>query len=321
MSTPRRHLAAALVLTALALIALWRERSAAPGPRSPVRGFPGAHSGAHPGGRERPAGATRESRRQMAEALKARFLREQVRAELDLQQRRYGEGYWQSELGNRQLLELDEIRAAMLKRLNAEANAALDAQCPGEAGDPIVLPPLFGADRPGPNVTFLSPPSREKLERLIADQSASGPVDAARLLDAARQVLPPDEMAAYQQWNAPEAALRRGQLVGFNATEDEFNAIAQWPNFVNAGAPDGGEDAGAELALADRIGVERTAELIQPARSGNANRGAGPAPPRTTVPLDQVRRLAGGLPQPGRPARSSRFGRIPRFRPPPSRSG
>jgi len=181
--------------------------------------------------------------------------------ELEIEQLRYGEQYWQDELGEKQLLELDRIRTSRLAKLTTELNAMLGEL--GEPGEAMALTPIFAAERAGPNLAFLSPSSRAGMEELIADQAQHGTVDATRLLADAAQILTASELIQYRQWNAPEQALRRNQLVGFGATEEEFKAIGQWPNFVNQGNAETGDDEQAELKLAAEIGVQRLAELIR----------------------------------------------------------
>jgi len=57
----------------------------------------------------------------------------------------------------------------------------------------------------------------------------AGAVEAAALLESVGPILTADEMTQYRQWNMPAMALLRNQLVGFNASEDEFNAIPIGP--------------------------------------------------------------------------------------------
>lgn len=203
-----------------------------------------------------------QSRAEIARLLTTYFRREQVEAELALEQTRYGRGHWQTELGGKHLLALEQTRVALVTRLQAEANELLDEMSGGDTGPALALTPLFGPERAGPNVAFLSAASRARLADLIAERAAGGGVDAAGLLTDARSFLPPDELAQYARWNAPEAALLRKQLVGFDAREEEFAAIARWSNFVNQGNSATADDRRAELALADQIGVARLAELF-----------------------------------------------------------
>lgn len=202
-------------------------------------------------------------RGEIGEALRLYFGKEQVRVELEIEQRRYGNFYWQTELGEKDLIELDHIRAARLRELTLEMNAMLDDLEAGDPGTRMTLTPIFDAGHAGPNVGFLSPDSLARMEELIADLAQHGPVDASRLLAGAQQILTPDEMALYRLWNAPENGLLRNQLVGFNATEDEFNAISRWPGFVNQGNSETGGEEQAELTLATQIGVQRLADLIR----------------------------------------------------------
>jgi hypothetical protein len=204
-----------------------------------------------------------QNRKEIVEGLQHCFRKEQVKIELGFEQLRYGEKYWQTELGEKQLLELDRVRVAQLTRLTGEMNAMLDELSEGELGETMTLAPIFDAGHAGPNVTFLSPESRASVEQLIAKHAQQGMVDAARLLAEVEPLLTADEMAQYRQWNAPERVLLRSQLVGFDATENEFEAVAQWPGFVNQGNSEAGDGEQAELKLASRIGIQRLADLIR----------------------------------------------------------
>ena len=201
-------------------------------------------------------------RGKIAQELRASFRRDQVRMELVIQQRRYGRDYWQTEASEKQLRELDRIQSMQLRGLAREMNELLDGLCGDKSDEIITLAPIFDASHPGPNIGFLSPESRAKVEELIAEQSLHGLPDAAELLTKMETVLSGKELVQYRQWNSPDHGLLRNQLVGFNATEGEFNAIAQWPGFVNQGNSSTDDDQ-VMLELADRIGVQRLADLIR----------------------------------------------------------
>lgn len=197
-----------------------------------------------------------------AEAVRrivARFRRRQVAAELRLEQERYGPHYWDSEATGPEIRSLELRRSRLLQELNAALAAALP---PGGNGDTIALTALFGEARGGPRLDFLDAAAQARVEDLLAaapDLAADRPA----LLDRVRDLLAPDQRAQFQDWNAPESALLRRQLVGFGASQVEFDAIARWPDFVNQGNAGLAEDAPAESRLADEIGVARVADLIR----------------------------------------------------------
>jgi len=202
-------------------------------------------------------------RAEIVRALRSSFRRDQIGVELAIEQRRYGRDYWQTEKDGRQLRELDRVRSVQLDRLAREMNALLGQLCGDAAGESMTLAPIFDSAHPGPNLSFLSAESRAKVEELIAEQWMEDISDSAGLLSKIETVLTGTEMAHYREWNSPEHARLRNQLVGFNATKNEFNAIAQWPGFVNQGNSPSGDDEPAMIRLAAEIGVQRVADLIR----------------------------------------------------------
>lgn len=167
------------------------------------------------------------TRREAAALVRALYRKEQLTRELDLEQRRYGRAYWQPEANGRELAQLQRERETMLAQLNAEANQVLQDLFPGETGEPIALPALFGDGRAGPALGFLPAADRARFEAeiLASDDDRDG--DAGHLLEIAQRLLPADEFAAYRQWNEPDTAALRAQLLGFDQTGDEFDAILQ----------------------------------------------------------------------------------------------
>ncbi len=202
------------------------------------------------------APATRQA---MAALVTARYRQEQLTRELDLEQRRYGRNYWDAECDGRALGALQQAREAMLRELSADANEVLNALFPDEAGEPIALTAFFGVDRAGPNVTFLSASSRERFEAALLAAPGETVADAGRLTELAAQVLSPNEIDLYRQWNEPAAAALRNQLVGFAPTEAEFVAILRDAQSVANEEPASTGIAGLETQL----GAARFGELLK----------------------------------------------------------
>jgi hypothetical protein len=166
-----------------------------------------------------PAAATRA---QAAAQLTALYRAEQLTREIDLEQKRYGDRYWKSECTGIEFAALQVAREELVNRLTAEANQILTSLFPTSSSDAITLEPIFDANHAAPNVSGLSPASRQRLEQEIL---ASRSVDAGELLALAARVLPSPEFEAYRSWNDPAASALRHQLVGFDASEGEFLAI------------------------------------------------------------------------------------------------
>jgi hypothetical protein len=195
------------------------------------------------------------TRREATEWVRALYRKEQVTRELDLEQRRYGRNYWQSECNGRELAILQQTRETLLKQLSAEATQLLNDLFPGEAGEPIALVAIFAPDRPGPNLTFLSASARERFEARIL--SADGVRE--HLIEIATQVLRPEEMESYHQWNDRAVAALRNQLVGFDQTEGEFGAILLETRLV----AEDGEASGTGPTLERQLGAARYADLLR----------------------------------------------------------
>lgn len=193
-----------------------------------------------------------------AERIRAYFRREAARAELALEPRRYGAHYWDTEASGPEVHALELERVLILQQLNAE----LAERLPPGSGPGEALAPLFGEGRPGPRVDFLAPAAQTRIAELLAG-SPELAADRAALLERVRPLLTEEDFVRFQDWNSPTSERLRRQLVGFQTSEAEFTALAAWPGFVNQGNGGFAEDAHAEAALADRIGVERTAELFR----------------------------------------------------------
>jgi len=83
----------------------------------------------------------------------------------------------------------------------------------------LPLTAFFSLDRPGPNLGFLSPASREKMTEAILARAQEGELEAGNLMETAGRVLSGAELADYTRWNAPVAAALRNRLAGFDADE------------------------------------------------------------------------------------------------------
>lgn len=193
------------------------------------------------------------SRAEAAEYLQAYFSREQLRAELELEQLRYRGQYWETEPGLAGLQPVEARRGETIRRLTEEMNGLLADACPGESGEPLVLFPFFSLDRPAPNLAFLSGASREKMEEAML--AHDGSLEAGRLMEVAGRVLAAEELADYTRWNAPASAALRNRLAGFAADEGEFAAILQWQSAAGSD-----RESEARLELGRRLGPARLAQ-------------------------------------------------------------
>ena len=229
----------ALVLLGAVLLALavgWRRaapadearRSALAAPAKKIAGSLPARSFAAEAALAAASPETSEPKATRSEAaawLKTIYRKEQLTRELEFEQLRYGRAYWEPEANGAALATINEARAAMISQLSEEANDVLKTLFPDEAGEAIVLAEIFDADRPGPNLTFLSPESRAQFETLAAAALETAPLTPDRLLELARQILPSPQLERYLAWNAPSSAALRQQLAGFSPTEQDFTAI------------------------------------------------------------------------------------------------
>ena len=193
------------------------------------------------------------SRAEAAKLLLGYYRREQLAQELELEQTRYGSHYWEPEPGVATLQDLQLRREDLLKRLGTEMNALLAEMAPGETGEALRLEPFFTIDRAAPNLGFLSAESRAKMAGAIA----AGQVEPEKLLETAREILSENELQQYLSWNAPASSALRNRLVGFEAHENEFNAVLRWTQATDAGI--GAAQARAELEQG--LGAVRLAEF------------------------------------------------------------
>lgn len=189
------------------------------------------------------------SRRELVEFVRAQYRQEQLSRELDLEQRRYAGNYWEAGPDGRELAVLQRARETMIKELADEANQVLRGLFSGEGDEVVRLPAFFAADRPGPNLSFLSAASRARVEREILGRADGAAAEADWLARAAERVLSPAELTDYRRWNDPAAAALRERLAGFDPTEAEFLAIQR--SVAGAGDTD----------LAAQLGAARFAEF------------------------------------------------------------
>lgn len=196
-----------------------------------------------------PAAAPGLSRHEFVAFVRAQYRQEQLSRELDLEQRRYAGNYWEAGSDGRELAALQRARETMIQELTGEANQVLRELFSGEDGEVVSLPGFFAADRPGPNLSFLSAASRARLEADILAH-AGEPADGADwLAHAAERVLSPAELTTYRQWNDSAAAALRERLAGFDPTEAEFLAIQRSTTQAD------------DTDLAAQLGAERFAEF------------------------------------------------------------
>jgi len=247
MFTPRNLL---LLICALAVgLLFWRAFNVVP---SPVRvASPAVARGDDP----RPVGARATSvarglsRREVVDFVRAQYRQEQLSRELDLEQQRYAGNYWEAGLDGRELAVLQRARETMIKELADEANQVLRDLLSGEGSEVLSFSAFFAADRPGPNLSFLSAASRMQLEREILGRAGGTSDEADWLERAAERVLSPAELTDYRRWNDSAAAALRERLAGFDPTEAEFLAIQR----SAAGTDD--------TDLAAQLGTARFAEF------------------------------------------------------------
>ncbi len=209
-----------------------------------------------PGDDDPRAASAKPTREETLAYLTRSYRREQLSREFDLDQRRYGLSYWNYGPTGAERAAITEERDALVRQLTAEANEILGTLFPGEPGGRVELTPLFGDDRPGPNVGFLSPALRQKFEAALFSANR---LDPDHLLDLALDFLPAAEAATYRQWNEPATAALRQLLVGFGATEGEFLAILH----DGRGAVDRDDDIGIESGLETQLGPARYAAFIR----------------------------------------------------------
>lgn len=248
------------VAAALAgLLGLWWAQAGAPRRRAalPAEARP-APVGWMAGDARREPPRDREDA-EVATRRREELQRELLRQEIDLEQLRYGAGYWEAELA--------PADGAVIEEARAELRAALAR----ELGSAEALTAYFGPEQAAPCLRFLDAAARERLLEAFARAAHDAPLTTATMLEAARACLSPDDFARYREWNAPEAVALRESLAGFAPTQGEFDAIRSWTT------PEGV----AEDALRTALGAERFAAW----RAQNE--------PEMQTALREIRRLGG----------------------------
>lgn len=194
------------------------------------------------------------SRQDIIDGVLAVYRKTQLNRELELEQQRYGTDYWKPDRNGAELAALRTRREAMLRQLSEEANRAIAAYFPNESVEPITLRPMFNDDEPAPNVTYLSPTARARFEEALLRLPD---IDRRKADEQALQVLSGSDLEWYHRWNDRNAVALREQLLGFDPTEREFNALLQQNRVLG----EAGDSYGGGFALEGQLGRERLAQL------------------------------------------------------------
>lgn len=160
--------------------------------------------------------------------------REQYRTELSVEQGRYAPHYWETPPPIETTADLERARQKALAQLDQEVAAQLQDLFGPAAALPPAASPFFGPDHPGPKIDFLSSASRQRLEETLFSQDPDGRMSAVDRLSLARQVLTPDEFDLYAKWNSPAAVSLGSELVGFGASQPEYDAIYRWQTVADS---------------------------------------------------------------------------------------
>ncbi|HZP61297.1 MAG TPA: hypothetical protein VFB27_13330 [Opitutaceae bacterium] len=160
--------------------------------------------------------------------------REQYRTELLIEQGRYAPHYWESPPSIETAADLERLRQSALAQLDQDTAGQLKDLFGTDAAPPPADAPLFGLDHPGPKIDFLPSASRQRLEETFFSRDPDGRMSSVDRLDLARQVLTPDEFELYAKWNSPAAASLGTELVGFGASQAEYDAIYRWQTVADS---------------------------------------------------------------------------------------
>lgn len=185
--------------------------------------------------------------------------REQYRTELQIEQARYPRHYWESPPSIETIGDLERLRQSELAGLDQEMNNDLKALFGADAAPPPAADPFFGPDHPGPKVDFLPPASRQRLEQALFSEDPDGRMSSVDRLNLASQLLTPDEFALYAKWNSPAAVSLGSELVGFQPTQAEYDAIYRWQTVADSeqGFPTAQARTGADDQLKAALGAGR----------------------------------------------------------------
>jgi hypothetical protein len=200
----------------------------------------------------RPASPTGDLPRAEVIGIVRTFYRQELlKRELDLEQQRYGEAYWEADQDGRVLAGIRDARAQLASDLSAEANDVLAALLPGDVDDDRVrLTSFFDDDHPGPNLRFLSESSRRQF---VSEVLAQNWVDQSQLAAAADRTLSRAERELYHVWNDTAPAALREQLVAFHPGEREF--------LIVLAASGHAEESDTRALLEAQLGSDRYREL------------------------------------------------------------
>jgi hypothetical protein len=193
--------------------------------------------------------------------LRDRYRREQYRTELLIEQARYPRHYWESSPSIEMQFELERARQGGLAQLDQELNATLKDLFGEGAALPSVREPLFGPENPGPKMDFLPAASQDRLAEALFAQDPAGRMSSVDRLTLAGQLLAPDEFELYAKWNSPYAVALGSQLVGFQPTQAEYDAIYRWQSIAGSeqGFPSAEARADADNQLEAALGAGRHA--------------------------------------------------------------
>jgi len=193
--------------------------------------------------------------------LKGGYAREQYRMEMLLEQARYPKHYWEPALPVEAVYELERTRQGELARIDQELNGTLTELFGADATPPPARAPFFSPDSPGPKIDFLPDAAQKQLTDALWARDPDGRMSSVDRLDLARQMLTPDEFALYTKWNSPASTALSSQLVSFQPTQAEYDAIFTWQSVADSADGFPNEQARAEAAneLKAALGDDRYA--------------------------------------------------------------
>jgi hypothetical protein len=200
-------------------------------------------------------------RKIITDELRGGYRREQYRIELLIEQARYPQHYWESPPSIESIGQLEQLRQNELAQLGREFDDDLKDLFGADAAAASTADPLFGPDNPGPKTDFLSAASQQRLEEAFLAQDPDGKLSSVDRLNLAGQLLTPDEFGLYAKWNSPYAVALGSQLVGFQPTQAEYDAIYRWQSIAGSeqGFPSAEARTEADNQLETALGAGRYA--------------------------------------------------------------
>ena len=166
--------------------------------------------------------------------LVQRRRREQYRAELLIEQRRYPAHYWEAPPPIETIAALERLRQSELARLDRETDGLLQDLFGAGVARPPASEALFGPDHPGPKIDFLPTASQRQLEELLFDRDPDGRMSSVDRLNLLRQVLTPGQFDQYAKWNSSAAVSLGTELVAFKPSQSEYDAIFRWQSVADS---------------------------------------------------------------------------------------